>query len=110
MAQVCFEFSLLSCYIFILLAVDRGPLAWQPDDQLPCIIAVAGLQFLYMAAFMFLLLESLVILHKLVDFVVLNAIEHISFIVGVGFGLPLVYTIITVPFAFQDLVPESPRV
>ena len=107
MAQVCFEFSLLSCYIFILLAVDRGPLAWQPDDQLPCIIAVAGLQFLYMAAFMFLLLESLVILRVLLNITILSTLEHVSFVVIVGVGLPLLFTTITFSLHYQDLVPHS---
>jgi len=101
-AQVCFEFSLLGCYIFILLAVDRGPLAWDANDKVPCIVAVAGLQFLYLAAFTFLLLESTVILHKLVDCVVISILEHITFIVAVGFGVPAVYTAVTLPFIFSS--------
>ena len=109
-AQVCFESSLLSCYIFILLAIDKGPLSWDAHSLVPCLVAVAGLQFLYLAAFAFLLLEALVILHKLVDSVVIGLLEHPASVVSLGFGVPLAYTALTVPFLYEELVPSSPKV
>ena len=118
-AQVGFQFSLLSCYLITLLTVDSGPLTHQvnslaslyslivnrrqcyliiisidsksgplwsqhiqtldfqtlqlssafipsvffhqdPSQPLPCLLAIAGLQFFYLCAFTFLLLETLV--------------------------------------------------
>ena len=106
-AQVSFQLSLLSCYVLSLLTLDSGPLSWSPDHLIPCILAVAGLQFSYHCAFLFIFLESLVVLNKLVDNVLFPLLESSWFILLSGFLPPLLYTAATVPFFYQDLIPAS---
>ena len=104
-AQVCFQFSLLSCYLLTLLTVESGPLVLSPSQPLPCLLALAGLQFFYLAAFTFLLLESLVILHKLVDHVLLPLLESAAFVLLLGFLLPGLVTAATVAAFQRHLLP-----
>jgi len=109
-AQVCFQFSLLSCYLITLLTVDSGPLTHQePSQPLPCLLAIAGLQFFYLCAFTFLLLETLVILHKLVDSVLLPLLESTTFLLTIGFLLPGLYTAATLPAFQRTLLPPPGR-
>ena len=124
-AQVCFQFSLLryiphsppshpslfspspSCYLLTLLTVDSGPLVFHPSQPLPCLLAIAGLQFFYLAAFTFLLLESLVVLHKLVDAVMLPLLESSACILLSGFLLPGLYTGFTLAVFWDALLPRQ---
>ena len=59
-----------------------------PYLKVPCILAVTFLQYLFLAAATFLLLEALVIMHKLVDAVILPLLENPLFILAVGTVLP----------------------
>jgi hypothetical protein len=68
---------------------------------------MAGLQFSYFSAFMFLFLESLVLLNKLVDNVNIPLVESSCFILLSGFVPPLLYTGITIPILYQELMPST---
>ena len=96
-----------SCYLLTLLTVDSGPLVFQPSQPLPCLLAIAGLQFFYLAAFTFLLLESLVVLHKLVDAVMLPLLESSACILLSGFLLPGLYTGFTLAVFWDALLPRQ---
>ena len=87
--------------------MDSGPLVFQPSQPLPCILAIAGLQFFYLAAFTFLLLESLVVLHKLVDVVMLPLLESSACILLSGFLLPGFYTGLTLAVFWDTLLPRE---
>ena len=77
--------------------------------KVPCILAVTFLQYLFLAAATFLLLEALVIMHKLVDAVILPLLESPLFILAVGILLPGVYTGITLPLLYSYLLPSSEK-
>ena len=75
--------------------------------QVPCILAASLLQYTFLCAAAFLLLESLIVLHKLVDAVILPILESGIFVVAVGFLLPAIYTGITMPLLYSYILPES---
>ena len=89
--------------------IRSGPLVWSTDFLVPCILAVTLVQYFYLCAFAFLLLESLIIIHKLVDSVIIPLLENPLFIVSVGCLVPLLYTAVTIPFLFSYLIPSSPK-
>ena len=103
-AQLCFQISLLPCYVIPLLTLQADPLFWSADLLLPCVLSTAGLQFFYLSAFIFLFLESLVLLNKLVDNVNLQFVESSWLIIVCGILPPLLYTGLTTLFLYQEIV------
>ena len=106
-AQLCFLVSLLPCYVIPLLTLPTPPLLCGDDLFLHCVLTTAGLQFFYLSAFTFLLLESLVLLNKLVDSVNLPLLESSLFIVISGVAPPLLYTGVIITLLYEELVPMS---
>ena len=108
--QVCFEVSLLSCHVFTLLGFIEGPLAWNPEDQTNCIVAMVAFSYFSMCAFIFLFLESLCIANQLIYNLNVKNLEKIPILVVSGFLAPLLYLAIVVPIAYKDLIPQTPKV
>ena len=106
----CFLFSLFLLLVSVLLSVRDGPLNWQPDDPTLCTLSVAFLSFFSLSCFTFLLLESLCIASSLVKGVVCPIAEKILLLVGLGFVLPFVYTVVAVPVLYEELIPTSFKV
>merc|ERR1712038_79541 len=67
-------------------------------------IVVSLYIFLYLSAFSFLLVESLIILHKLVDKIILEKLEKSVFVLASGSLPPLLFTLLTVPFLPPSLL------
>ena len=63
--------------------------------------------YFYLASFMFLLLESLIILHKLVDKIILPLLENTVFVILAGFLPPLVYTGLTLPWVIDQVTVQE---
>ena len=93
MAQICFQISLI--FVFITTIISYFSVV--------CEVIMALNIYFYLASFMFLLLESLIILHKLVDKIILPLLENTVFVILAGFLPPLVYTGLTLPWVY-DLV------
>ena len=68
-----------------------------------CNITIAFNIYFYLASFTFLLLESLIILHKLVDKVIIPVLENTVWVILLGFTPPLIYTVLTVPFIIDNV-------
>ena len=74
----------------------------------PTCDVVMGLNiYFYLAAFAFLLIESLIILHKLVDKVILAWLENSTFVILAGLVPPLLYTLIILPFFSKSVIVQS---
>ena len=73
-------------------------------------MAVAFLSFFYMSAMVFLLLEAIVIAHRLVVGVVCPIADKILIMVAMGFIVPFLFTIVAVPVLFESLVPNDLKV
>jgi hypothetical protein len=72
-------------------------------------LSVAFLCYFSLAAFTFLLLESIVIAHTLVVGVVCPIAKKIVWLIALGFAVPFVYTVIAIPVLYKDLIPDSPK-
>ena len=88
MAQIGFQVSLSLCYIVTALSLLSTS----------CTVITSLYIFLFLSAFTFLLLESLIILHKLVDKIILEKLEKSVFVLVSGSLPPLLYTLLTLPF------------
>lgn len=114
--QVCYQVSLVSCLV-------SGMLTHLP---LPCLLTIALILYSHLAALLFLLLESLIILHKLVDRVIIPQLERPALIagmsrtvlclvhwttlyIGCGFLAPLAYTVLILPLLLLRPGLRSPR-
>ena len=93
-AQIGFQVSLSLC--FIITAVSLLSTS--------CTFIISLYIFLFLSTFTFLLLESLIILHKLVDKIMLDKLEKSWFVLVCGCLPPLLYTLITVPFLPSSLL------
>ena len=72
-----------------------------------CEVIIALNIYFYLASFMFLLLESLIILHKLVDKIILPLLENTVFVILTGFLPPLVYTSLTLPWVIGQVTVQE---
>ena len=98
-AQIGFQVSLSLCYIMTAVSLLSTS----------CTFIISLYIFLFLSTFTFLLLESLIILHKLVDKIMLDKLEKSVFVLVCGSLPPLLYTLITVPFLPSSVFasPES---
>ena len=87
-AQIGFQVSLGLCFIVTAISLISTS----------CSLIISLYIFLFLSTFTFLLLESLIILHKLVDKIMLDKLEKSVFVLVCGSLPPLLYTLITVPF------------
>ena len=87
-AQIGFQVSLSLCYIVTAIGLLSTS----------CTVIISLYIFLFLSAFTFLLLESLIILHKLVDKIILEKLEKSVFVLVCGCLPPLLYTLLTLPF------------
>ena len=93
-AQIGFQVSLSLCFIVTAIGLLSTS----------CTIIVSLYIFLYLSAFSFLLVESLIILHKLVDKIILEKLEKSVFVLASGSLPPLLFTLLTVPFLPPSLL------
>ena len=93
-AQIGFQVSLSLCYVITAISLLSTS----------CTLVISLYIFLFLSAFTFLLLESLIILHKLVDKIMLEKLEKSVFVLVCGFLPPLLYTLLTVPFLPTSLL------
>ena len=96
-AQICFQISLI--FVLITSIVNYFSIA--------CEVILALNIYFYLASFTFLLLESLIILHKLVDKIILPLLENSVFVILAGFLPPLVYTGLTLPWVYEHITAQS---
>ena len=92
-AQTGFQVSLGLCYIMMAISLLSTS----------CSIIISLYIFTFLSTFTFLLLESLIILHKLVDKIMLERLEKSVFVLLCGSLPPLLYTLLTVPFLASSL-------
>ncbi|CAB4064496.1 unnamed protein product [Lepeophtheirus salmonis] len=106
LVQLCFQISTLCFYISFMLFTKDGPLAMDSESQVNCLIGIFVFNYLYMCMSMFLFLESMIIMHQLVDSVVLPYLsQNVSVFAFLGFGLPFVYVLAGVLSLANFLVP-----
>ena len=72
-----------------------------------CSVTIALNIYFTLTAFTFLLIESLIILHKLVDKVIIPVLESTAWVIIIGFVPPLIFTAVTVPFIIDTLTTEQ---
>lgn len=108
--QLCFEISLLACHIFTLLGFLDGPLAWNPGNQTNCLVAMIALSYLSLCAFTFLFLESLVIATQLIEGIAFKFLNKIPVLICFGFVSPMLYLVLVIPLAYNDLIPFERKV
>jgi hypothetical protein len=101
----------LFLFVFLLLILLPFPFPSScpvpPTSQIPCILAATLLQYTFLCAALFLLLEALIVLHKLVDAVMLPILESGLFVLAVGLLLPAAYTAITHPLLYSYILPAT---
>ena len=96
MAQICFQANLCLCYITTIVSLLSNS----------CTIIISIFLFLSLSAFTFLLVESLIILHKLVDRIMMERLERSVFVVVCGYLPALAYSLLTLPWVSQELFPS----
>ena len=96
MAQICFQANLCLCYITTIVSLLSNS----------CTIIISIFLFLSLSAFTFLLVESLIILHKLVDRIMMERLERSVFVVLCGYLPALAYSLLTLPWVSQALFPS----
>ena len=97
MAQICFQANLCLCYITAIVSLLSNS----------CTIIISIFLFLSLSAFTFLLVESLIILHKLVDRIMMERLERSVFVVLCGYLPALAYSLLTLPWVSQALFPSQ---
>ena len=95
-AQICFQANLCLCYITAIVSLLSNS----------CTIIISIFLFLSLSAFTFLLVESLIILHKLVDRIMMERLERSVFVVLCGYLPALAYSLLTLPWVSQTLFPS----
>ena len=95
-AQICFQANLCLCYITAIVSLLSNS----------CTIIISIFLFLSLSAFTFLLVESLIILHKLVDRIMMERLERSVFVVLCGYLPALAYSLLTLPWVSQELFPS----
>ena len=87
-AQICFQANLALCFVTAIVSLLSDS----------CTILTYIFTFFSLSAFTFLLVESLIILHKLVDKIMLEKLEKSLVVVLSGYLPPLVLTFTTLPW------------
>ena len=93
-AQIFFQANLALSYVTAIVSLLSNS----------CTILTYLYTFFSLSAFTFLLVESLIILHKLVDKIILERLEKSVFVVLSGYLPPLVLTLTTLPFLHPPLL------
>ena len=100
LAQFGFQTLLLVSQIIPLLTLYSGS---PSEDQLSCLMTMAGLYISYLGCGIFLLLESLIVLTSLSTTTTTNLLTSTWFILTSGLASPLLYTILS----FSALQPHQ---
>ena len=96
MAQICFQANLALCFVTAIVSLLSDS----------CTILTYIFTFFSLSAFTFLLVESLIILHKLVDRIMMERLERSVFVVLCGYLPALAYSLLTLPWVSQELFPS----
>ncbi|XP_071515219.1 uncharacterized protein [Panulirus ornatus] len=98
-AQLGFQSTLLAAYLNLILA---HPSQIHPENEIGCMVVAVVLHFLFMCAFMFLMLEALTIAHLLVIHIRSPFQKSNWLMMVVGFAVPLLIVGVSAGFVHSQ--------